>query len=179
MKLHARNAGYAFDSSDMDGDGYLDSRDMEVVAASVCDRLGLTEDTMERDAVITAYAYAWRNAVELIGTDEWGRISREAYVRTVTSQELNRVAFTSGIVWPIGDALWDALDTDGDEQLTRAEYIQLWGAYDVTGLAARHAFETLDTNRDGRLSKDEFAQAIYDFYFSAGSPVPIFGSPQP
>ncbi|MEV0588720.1 EF-hand domain-containing protein [Nonomuraea sp. NPDC050310] len=175
MKSQVRNAGHAFDSSDMDGDGYLDHRDMEVVAVSVSDRLGLAEDSARREAVITAYAYAWRNAVELIGTDERGRISREAYIRHVTSRVLDRIDFTARIVWPIGDALWDALDTDGDEQLTRAEYLRLWGAYDVAGRAARAAFERLDSNRDGRLSKDEFAQAIYDFYFGAAADVPIFG----
>lgn len=180
MNSHARNAGYAFDTSDMDHDGFLDRRDMLVVARSVCDRLGIPEPSEQRATVISAYEAAWQNAVAVIGTDDSGRISRNSYIHHATSRGVDRLAFVARIVWPIGDALWDALDTDGDEKLTRAEYLRLWAAYDVEGRTAREAFETLDENRDGRLSKDEFAQAIYDFYYGSGSEVPIFGRlPEP
>lgn len=175
MNPQARNAGYAFDTSDMNHDGYLDRRDMMVVARSVCDRLGIPEPSDQRDCVLSAYAAAWHNAVDVIGTDTKGRISRNAYIHHATSKAVDRLAFVARIVWPIGDALWDALDTDGDEQLTRPEYLRLWAAYDVEGRTAREAFETLDANRDGRLSKDEFAQALYDFYYGKDSNVPIFG----
>lgn len=173
MNPHARNAGNAFDTSDMDGDGFLDPQDMKVVAVSVCDRLGILDP--HRAAVLDAYDRAWHNAVAAIGTDDSGRISRRAYVRHAT-RVTDRLEFVAQIVWPIGDALWDALDQDGDEKLTRAEYTRLWAAYDVTGDAAREAFERLDSNRDGLLAKDEFAEALYDFYFGDRD-VPIMGTP--
>lgn len=172
MNAHARNAGNAFDTSDMDHDGYLDREDMAVVARSVCDRLGIVDP--HRARVLKAYEQVWLNAVAAIGADRFGRISRKAYVRHATMAP-DRLEFMARIVWPIGDALWDALDTDGDEKLSKAEYARLWAAYDVVGKTARKAFERLDANRDGLLAKDEFAQALYDFYYRDSGGVPITG----
>ncbi|MEV6981252.1 hypothetical protein AB0M95_08325 [Sphaerisporangium sp. NPDC051017] len=73
-------------------------------------------------------------------------------------------------------ALWDALDTDGDQKLSMREYLHLWSAYDVGTAEAREAFILLDT--DGHLGKDEFAQAMYGYYFSedpAKAAIPILG----
>ncbi|WP_327090604.1 EF-hand domain-containing protein [Nonomuraea sp. NBC_01738] len=147
---------------------------MTLVGSAVCDRLSVPDPSKERDAVVAAYRDAWQHAVEQIGTDASGRISRDAYVRYALRPRKGRMTFAAEIIWPISDALWDALDTDGDEQLTRAEYLRLFAAYDVAGRSARNAFERLDDNRDGRVSKDEFAQAMYDFYYGS-DPVPIFG----
>ncbi|MEU7892032.1 EF-hand domain-containing protein [Nonomuraea sp. NPDC049152] len=159
----------------MNHDGHLDRDDLFVVGVSVCDRLGIPDPSPQREAVIAAYTGVWEHVAAVIGTDDEGRISREAYIRHATSRAIDKVAFVAGVAWPIGDALWDALDADGDEQLTRAEYLRLWAAYDVEGRAAREAFECFDANLDGRLSKDEFAQAIYDHYYGIHVDVPLFG----
>jgi hypothetical protein len=137
MDPHARNAGYAFDSSDMDHNGFLDEHDMSLVGAAVCDRLGVPDRCEARDAVLSAYRQAWSHACRMIGTDGRGRISRASYVRHAMRPADGRLAFVARIVWPIGDALWDALDADGDEQLTRAEYLRLFAAFDVEGSSAR------------------------------------------
>ncbi|MFI6504205.1 EF-hand domain-containing protein [Nonomuraea typhae] len=161
----------------MGHDGFLDEHDMTLVGVAVCDRLSVPDPSEQRDAVIAAYRQAWHHAVDLIGTDDDGRISRASYVRHAMRPSSGRMTFVARIVWPIGDALWDALDTDGDEQLTRAEYLRLFAAYDVAGRTAKEAFERLDGNRDGRLSKDEFAQALYNFYYGRDPEIPIFGRP--
>ncbi|SDI33158.1 Ca2+-binding protein, EF-hand superfamily [Sinosporangium album] len=174
----ARNAGSAFDTSDMDHDGYLDHHDMSVAAEALCDRLGLADPSPQRDLVLSAYERSWRSAAEVIDFDGDGRISRDDYIQHVHSPHLDRTAFVAQVVWPITDALWDALDADGDEKLNRPEYLRLWAAFDVEGPSAREAFEMLDANRDGRLSKDEFAQAMYDFYYKPErATVPILGRP--
>ncbi|GII97217.1 EF-hand domain-containing protein [Sinosporangium siamense] len=170
----ARNAGSAFDTSDMDHDGYLDRRDMTVAAEALCDRLGL--GAPQREMVLKAYERSWNSAAGVIDLDGDGRISRDEYIRHALSPHLDRTAFVAQVVWPITDALWDALDADGDEKLNRPEYLRLWAAFDVEGPLAREAFEMLDANRDGRLSKDEFAQAMYDFYYKPDrAAVPILG----
>jgi hypothetical protein len=176
MDPRARNAGFAFDTSDMDHDGYLDHRDMRVVASALCDRLGLGDPSPPRDRIKDAYERAWRYACGTIGTEPGCRISREAYVRYALSPQLDRTTFVAHVVWPITDALWDALDTDGDEKLDKAEYLRLWAAYDVDAQAAREAFDLLRSRRAEHLSKDEFAQAIYDFYYRGDAAVPILGN---
>ncbi|WP_219462753.1 EF-hand domain-containing protein [Nonomuraea rhizosphaerae] len=175
MDLRARNAGCAFDTSDMNHDGYLDHRDMLVVASALCDRLGLGDPSPPRERIKDAYEQAWHYACRAIGTETGCRISREAYVRYALSPRLDRTKFVAHVVWPITDALWDALDTDGDEKLDKAEYLRLWAAYDVDAHAAREAFERLRGRRAERVSKDEFAQAIYDFYYRGDAAAPILG----
>ncbi|GLW13016.1 hypothetical protein Misp01_81440 [Microtetraspora sp. NBRC 13810] len=177
MGRRERNVGSAFDTSDMDHDGFLDKDDMATVASMLCYRLGFSVPARESRLIHNGYATAWENAITLIDGDRHGRIARKQYVGYALQPGLDRMAFVASVVWPITDALWDAMDRDGDEHLDRAEYQQLWAAFDVEGRAARRAFDLLDVNRDGRLSKDEFAQAMYDFYYRRevrGGP-PILG----
>ncbi|RCG25008.1 EF-hand domain-containing protein [Sphaerisporangium album] len=172
------NAGSAFDTSDVNQDGFIDKQDMYLVGLHLADRLGLPPDAPARGRLQDAYAQVWENVVAAVGTDEEGRISRERYVEYAVSPRLDRTAFIVAIVWPITDALWDALDTDGDQKLSMREYLHLWSAYDVGTAEAREAFILLDTDGDGHLGKDEFAQAMYDFYFSEDpekAAIPILG----
>jgi Ca2+-binding EF-hand superfamily protein len=160
------NAGSAFDTSDVNQDGYIDKEDMYLVGPLLADRLGLSDDAPARGRLQDAYAEVWENLVAAVGTDENGRLSRQRYVEYAVSPRIDRTAFIVAIVWPITDALWEALDADQDQKLSIREYLHLWSAYDVETSEAREAFILLDTDGDGHLAKDEFAQAMYDFYFS-------------
>lgn len=173
MDADARNAGHAFDTSDMDHNGYLDHRDMIVVADALCARLGLSGREAQR--VADAYERVWQYAVRHIGTDPEGRISRQSYIDYALAPGLDRAAFVANVVRPITDALWDALDGDGDDRLNRAEFLRLWSAYDVAGAASRAAFDRLRGNKVAHVSKDGFAQAMYDFYYSSATAAPILG----
>jgi Ca2+-binding EF-hand superfamily protein len=151
---------------------------MRVTGARLCDRLGLGRAAPQREQVGGAFAMVWQNAAAAIDGDGDGRISRDEYIRYAFAADLDRTTFVAAVVWPITDALWDALDGDGDEHLTRREYLRLWTAYGVDGDAAGRAFRMLDGDGDGRLSKDDFAQAIYDFFYSddpGRAGVPILG----
>ncbi|MFC4531952.1 EF-hand domain-containing protein [Sphaerisporangium dianthi] len=175
---HALNAGSAFDTSDVDQDGYIDKEDMRLIGLHLADRLGLPPDAPARAGLLAAYAHVWSNVVAAVGTDDGGRISRQRYIEYAVSPTLDRTRFIVAIVWPITDALWDALDADGDHKLSMREYLRLWSAYDVETAEAREAFILLDTDGDGHLGKDEFAQAMYDFYFSDDpqkAAIPILG----
>ena len=178
LTLRETNAGAVFDSSDADHDGYLDQEDMRVTGARLCDLLGLGMTAPQREQINAAFTTVWQNAAAAIDGDGDGRISRDEYIRYAFAADLDRTTFIAAVVWPITDALWDALDPEQDDHLTRREYLRLWAAYGVDGTAARQAFRMLDADRDGRLSKDDFAQAIYDFFYSddpGRAGVPILG----
>ncbi|MEV0237377.1 hypothetical protein [Nonomuraea sp. NPDC050786] len=173
MDARARNVGHAFDTSDMDHDGYLDHRDMTVVATALCERLGLSEQGSR--LVRNAYERVWRYAVRHIGTDSHGRISRESYIDYALAPERDRTEFVANVVWPITDALWDALDADGDGRLDRAEYLRLWAAYDVAAEASRESYDRLRGKKVSHVSKTGFAQAMYDYYYRSATAAPILG----
>ncbi|GAA1275862.1 calcium binding protein CalD [Sphaerisporangium rubeum] len=172
------NAGSAFDITDIDQDGFLGKEDMDLAGPLVADRLGLPAEAPARDRLRDAYLRVWESVLTAVGADASGRVSRRRYVEYAASPRLDRTGFIVHIVWPITEALWDALDTDGDQRLSMAEYLHLWSAYEVETSEAREAFILLDTDGDGHLGKDEFAQAMYDFYFSLDpkkTAIPILG----
>ncbi|MET7330624.1 hypothetical protein [Nonomuraea sp. NPDC005650] len=156
----------------MDHNGYLDHRDMIVVASALGARLGLSGQDAQR--VSDAYERVWQYAVRHIGTDAEGRISRRSYIDYALAPGRDRAEFVANVVRPITDALWDALDADGDERLDRAEFLLLWSAYDVAGAASRASFERLRGKKVAHVSKDGFAQAMYDFYYGSAA-APILG----
>ena len=60
--------------------------------------------------------------------------------------------------------IFEVFDDNGDGQLSREEWAQLFQVYDVHPAYAPTAFEKLDMNGDGFLSRDEVLVLIDDFF---------------
>ena len=69
------------------------------------------------------------------------------------------------------DAQFDIVDADGDGIASLDEYVTWLKSWDAD-IAAEPAFERLDEDGNGKLTKDEIRRIVRDFYFGEDPAAP-------
>ena len=85
-----------------------------------------------------------------LDTDKDGKLTKEEF--RMAFPELRRRA--------AADATFAEIDTDGDGFLSRAEVIAFQTKQGSTEERANELFDKLDTNKDGKVSKEELRKAF-------------------
>ena len=153
---------YLFGASDTDGDGFVDWSDYERLIGRYLDGYGIVAEDGRAHALRAAYQMYWSELLRQVnGVD---RLSKEQFVAANQAAGVDRSGFTMAGVVP--QAVFDVMDTDADDTISKSEYkvfLQAWG---VSDLEALDVFLQLDTDDDGRISRGEFIGAIRDFFTS-------------
>ncbi|WP_327232725.1 methylglyoxal synthase [Streptomyces sp. NBC_01317] len=153
-----------FRAYDLDGDGQLGREDLIAYAARVAEKLTTPGDTRRRTALYDAYAELWTQLAAVSDTDRGGRISEQEFVAATARGAFDADPHFRESTLRALDSLADALDQDGDGTIDAAEYERIFGA---TGLAADTsalAFETVDADGDGRITRAEMRVAALHLY---------------
>ncbi|MGW7199654.1 EF-hand domain-containing protein [Streptomyces chryseus] len=77
----------------------------------------------------------------------------------------------------LGDVIFDVIDTDGDNQITKDEFARcLKDVWKVDAPDAMDSFTKLDTDGDGTISRHELIRAIREFFLfnDADAPGSLF-----
>ncbi|GLX00563.1 oxygenase MpaB family protein [Microtetraspora sp. NBRC 16547] len=98
---------------DQTGNGYLDWPDLAAMAREIATRLDL--DTQDEDRLFTAFADWWRELQTELDTDGDGRITGHEYAAATA-------AMTSSALIRVAEVLFDVTDTDGNEIIDAREY---------------------------------------------------------
>ncbi|WP_051167403.1 EF-hand domain-containing protein [Actinoplanes sp. N902-109] len=164
--------GHLFGASDTDGDGFVDWSDYERLISRYLDGYGIAAEDRRAHALRAAYQQYWSELLQQVnGTD---RLSEEQFVAANQAAGVDRSRFTMAGLVP--QAIFDVMDTDGDDTISKPEYKVFLEAWGVSDLEALNVFLELDTDDDGRISRDEFIGAIRDFFTSPEleSPASLF-----
>ena len=109
---------------------------------------------------------------DAIGLDKFARDGGMSY--TVREFEIARhVASRSGLPdvnRTFHTALFKAIDTSGDGYLQRNEwstYLKVCGTY-VSDSQALQSFDSIDANKDGKISLEEYVATCIDFWCNVG-----------
>jgi len=164
--------GYLFGASDTDHDGFVDWSDYERLISRYLNGYGIPGDDQRAHALRAAYQTYWSDLLQRVnGVD---RLSREQFV------DANRAAGADPSRFPmvhlVPQAIFDVMDTDADDAISKPEYKVFLEAWGVSDLEALNVFLELDTDDDGRISRGEFIDAIRDFFTSPelDSPASLF-----
>jgi Ca2+-binding EF-hand superfamily protein len=164
--------GHLFVASDTDQDGFVDWSDYERLISRYLDGYGIEADDRRAHALRAAYEMYWSELLLQVNGAE--RLSQEQFVLANQAAGVDKSRFTMAEVVP--QAIFDVMDTDADDAISKPEYkvfLQAWG---VSDLEALNVFLELDTDDDGRISRSEFIGAIRDFFTSPEleSPASLF-----
>ncbi|MBL7255586.1 EF-hand domain-containing protein [Paractinoplanes lichenicola] len=161
--------GHLFGASDTDGDGFVDWSDYERLISRYLDGYGIAAEDSRAHALRAAYQTYWSELMQHAnGVD---RLSKDQFVAANQADESR-----STIAETVPQAIFDVMDTDADDAISKPEYKVFLEAWGVSDLEALNVFLELDTDDDGRISRPEFIGAIRDFFTSPelDSPASLF-----
>ncbi|MER6691264.1 EF-hand domain-containing protein [Streptomyces minutiscleroticus] len=163
-----------FDAIDTDRDGHVDWSDHQRLIDRYLNTYKVGKDDRRAHALVVAYQMYW---IELLRHAGGGsRLDREQYRRANRALSLDTSRFN--MVEGIPHAVFDIMDTDGDDSIGQAEfrrYLQVWG---VSDRYAINMFGQLDIDGAGVVSRREFVHAAREFFYSSDPCAPgsmLFG----
>lgn len=148
-----------FGAMDADDDGYLTESDFRALTARWLDLRGTDGSTPEGEKLAAIMMGWWATLRDASDRDRDGKVSLDEVLSVV--DELPKMP---GAVTGTADAMFEAVDENGDGAISAAEYRRMIEAWSGTGVPTAEVFALLDTDGDGRLSHDEFTGHWYEFW---------------
>ncbi|MFI8458814.1 oxygenase MpaB family protein [Kitasatospora sp. NPDC085464] len=147
---------------DQTGDGFVTVHDLRAMAHNVCWQLELDEAGEAR--VHEAFEGWWEQLRAAMDANGDGKVSREEFVAaTVAGCDRDGTYLEQGLL-PALRAVFTAADTDGSGFLEFDEYRAVFGGPRVHPVELSHGFRQLDTDGDGRITREEFLHGFTEFF---------------
>ena len=177
-ELQRRKTAVVFGAMDVDGDGFLSESDFAALAARWSHTRGLAPDSAAATRLAAIMMGWWETLLAASGRD--ARATVDDVLRVVDG-----LAADTGRVVATATAMFEAIDENGDERISAAEYRQLIETWTGRPTDTDEVFGLLDADGDGHLSREEFVVLWTEFWAgddpdAAGTWVfGRFGSPLP
>ncbi|RFU36847.1 EF-hand domain-containing protein [Actinomadura logoneensis] len=164
---------HGFDHLDADGDGRLTEHDHVLMGQRTAASLGHPPGSDAERRIIDAYLRIWRDLHLPHVPGGGNEISKEQFVGSTRSLVADPDA-ARATVGALAEAFLDIADTNADGTVTPEEFLAFQRGHfpGLTEEEADEAFSHLDTDGDGRLSTEEFVQAVIDFWSSTDPDAP-------
>lgn len=146
-----------FGAMDADRDGLLTESDFRALTSRWLALRGTDTSTPEGERLAAIMMGWWGTLDDAAGNG--GRVSLDEVLRVV--DELPKMP---GAVTGTADAMFEAVDENGDGAISAAEYHQMIEAWSGTGTPTDEVFAHLDLDGDGSLSREEFARHWFEFW---------------
>ncbi|MFF5859839.1 EF-hand domain-containing protein [Streptomyces sp. NPDC012751] len=168
--------GRAFDLLDADKDGYLDWKDYQALSDRFISAYKLDKTDRRTQSLAMALQVQWLELLRHANVDG-ERLNRDQYVSAsrLATVDTSRINYVDGT----GHAFFDVIDSDGDNEISKEEFLRLLtDVWKVTDPAALDVFVRIDNDGDGAISRSEFIRTIREYYLSSDPEAPgsvIFG----
>ncbi|MFJ8747357.1 EF-hand domain-containing protein [Embleya sp. NPDC127516] len=151
-----------FDATDADGDGSVDWSDYQRLVDRYLSTYKIDKSDRRAQALTIGYQMQW--AELLRHADGVDRLSREQYRHASRTASVDTSRFN--MVEGVPHAVFDIMDTDGDNTIGKAEFKKYLDVWNITDPSAMDTFHALDTDGDGAISRQEFIRAVREFFYS-------------
>jgi Ca2+-binding EF-hand superfamily protein len=154
-EFQRRKIAGVFDAMDADGDGFLEKEDFAALTARWTTIRGAGDDA--RLAEIMMGWWATLLAASDLDRDE--RVTLEEVLLVV-----DRLGAIPEAVTGTAEAMFEAIDEDGDGRISAEEYHRLIVAWNGQETDTDAIFPLLDADGDGQLSEEEFVGLWREFW---------------
>lgn len=167
--LQRRKITGVFTAMDADNDGYLEEHDFAALAGR-WSQARVAGDAEKLTAVMLGW---WQTLAAVSDTDHDGKVGVDEVLTVVDRLPTMRDAVTG-----TADAMFEAIDENGDGLISADEYRRMIEAWSGEPADTDAVFPLLDTDGDGRISRAEFAHHWYEFWAGDDEAAPgtrVFG----
>jgi Ca2+-binding EF-hand superfamily protein len=168
-ELQKRKLQLRFALLDTDANGYLAQEDYDLVTLRLCAAFGHLPGTADYERVHGAYLKLWEQLRSRMDLDGEGRISLQQFMdgceRLLKEQGPGRLDEHPLAHDPV-DLIFEMVDSDQDGVIDLVEFTTWMHAYGVGAQDTVEAFDLLDADDDGVLSRPEVEAAAAAFYAS-------------
>ncbi|GGV08573.1 calcium sensor EFh [Streptomyces litmocidini] len=150
-----------FRAFDADDNGYLDRRDFQALAErwKGLPRVRRGSELATRvDAVMLGW---WDLLATHVDTDGDGRVDLDGILAMV-----DRLPTMGEVVAETAEAVFDAVDENGDGRISPAEHRRLVDTWHGESIDLGDVFDRLDQDGDGYLGRTEFTELWIQFWIS-------------
>jgi Ca2+-binding EF-hand superfamily protein len=162
--LQLRKLVKVFASFDTDADGVIDVLDFTGMAQVYCEAYDIAPRSPSWRKIHQCAQVMWRAVEQRTGSLNPAQLTRQEWVSWMGSHEYDDYVTQAAI--PFSLMAFRLADADDDG---RCDVDQMMAAQRRSGMSEdeiRRSFDLLDTDGDGYVSIEDFAQALEEFYFS-------------
>lgn len=163
-----------FHAMDVDGDGLLDKYDFEALRDRWTALRGVSPGSPGYVRLAAVMMGWWNTLLAASDANRDGKVTLDEVLLVV-----DRLPGMPDAVTGTATAMFDAIDENGDDAISAAEYRQVIEAWNGVATDTDTIFPLLDLNGDGHLSRTEFAELWTEFWAGDDPGAPgtwVFGS---
>lgn len=154
-----------FNVLDYNGDGLLEKQDFLDVADRLAAMRGYDDGSSKHSNLRQEILRMWTNARALSGAEGKPRITLEEWLAH-EQQVLDSTVLVHSYVQGIARVIFDILDVDSDGVISEGEYKTFFRAFQDDADGADRAFQKLDANDTGHLTRQDFLDLVTEFHLS-------------
>ena len=163
-EFQKRKLALRFYMVDTSKDGIVELADFEQQGQKVAELRGIQPGSTDYEKILSASVATWETYWKPADADGDNKITLDEYLKSAdiliaanTGEKTN---------FRVDKGSFDSVDIDGNGEITLQEYTIYLKSLGRSEEDAKIAFSKIDTNGDGKLSRDEFATAMYDYHTS-------------
>lgn len=150
-----------FERFDLDRDDLIQQSDIDALVEAWAREFGLVPGSGEWRQLVNWANRMWQDLLGHLDGDGNKVVTKAEWLRTHERRE-----FIEQVAIPFSLALFDAGDTDHDGRISEREWLVAQLTSGLRENEATSAFQRLDTDDDGYLTKADYALASTEFYTS-------------
>ncbi|MGW2749076.1 EF-hand domain-containing protein [Streptomyces sp. NPDC001450] len=160
-----------FDLLDANANGVLEEKDFTMIAERIVEATGVA-GSAKAEALLKEWRRCWTVLRQHADTNSDGVISREEFHQAMTGAYGDRAGLQERLT-PGLAAEFAAMDSDDDGIATIEQFEAFLLAFGLDPAQARAARTLLDTDGDGRITREEYLKGWTDFLLGTESDTPV------
>jgi Ca2+-binding EF-hand superfamily protein len=163
--LHIRKREKIFSKLDTDRDGVIKEADIKDHIGGFLTKFSVPPNSPEAQKLHEAGGRLWQE-LKLQDGDGDGAITKDEYVRSVDNDRVEQLYIT------MNESFFAVIDSNGDGLITENELVEALKPAGMTAKDVHNAFQKLDADHDGKISRDEWDQVTDEILTSSDPAAP-------
>lgn len=175
-EFQKRKISNLFAVHDLNHDGTLERNDFVEYTQRFTGKRGFGSDSPEHQKLLDLFLEFWEGLTRGADSDHDKKVSLQEWFSTFDRMLSSPQQIQA--IQPLGEAVFNMLDRNGDGKVTLEEYRWLYSSGALDPMLAADSFKRIDRDHDGRVSPAELSDCLREFLLSNDANAPgnwLFG----